>query len=65
MALFRFSGTADDTPVLRTTGMVLRPPRMDDFEAWAHLRELSRAFYRPGSRSGRRMISPARPSGGG
>jgi len=47
MALFRFSVAADNTPVLRTTGMLLRPPRIDDFEAWARLRDTSRAFLAP------------------
>jgi [ribosomal protein S5]-alanine N-acetyltransferase len=47
MALFRFSGAADETPMLRTRGLLLRPPRMDDFPAWAALREASRAFLTP------------------
>jgi [ribosomal protein S5]-alanine N-acetyltransferase len=47
MALFRFSVAADETPVLRATGMLLRPPRMEDFPAWAALRAASRAFLAP------------------
>jgi len=31
MALFRFSLAADETPVVRSGGLLLRPPRMDDF----------------------------------
>lgn len=47
MALFRFSLAADETPVLRAAGLSLRPPRLEDFEAWASLREASRAFLSP------------------
>jgi ribosomal-protein-alanine N-acetyltransferase len=47
MALFRFSLAADETPVVRSGGLLLRPPRMDDFEVWAELREASRSFLAP------------------
>ena len=34
-------------PVLRGKGVLLRPPVMDDFKAWAALRQSSRAFLEP------------------
>lgn len=47
MALFRFAAPADETPPLRAGGLTLRPPRMEDFEAWSALRQASRAFLAP------------------
>ena len=47
MAFFRLSSTSDETPVIRGGGLVIRTPRMEDFEAWAALREASRTFLVP------------------
>jgi [ribosomal protein S5]-alanine N-acetyltransferase len=47
MAFFRLSLASDDPPLVRGRGFFLRPPRPDDFEAWARLREVSRDFLRP------------------
>ncbi|HLH11228.1 MAG TPA: GNAT family protein [Methylovirgula sp.] len=47
MALFRLGPTNDVTNFVRGEGVYLRPPEMRDFEAWADLREKSRAFLTP------------------
>ncbi len=47
MAFFRLSPIPDDTPAIRGAGLVLRTPRMEDFDAWARLREQSRDFLTP------------------
>ena len=47
MALFRFSVAADETSLPRAGELTLRPPRMEDFEAWSLLRQTSRAFLAP------------------
>ncbi len=46
MALFRFGGP-EPAPVIRGEGVLLRAPRIDDYEAWAHLRAASRAHLAP------------------
>jgi len=47
LALFRLGPTNDVTNFVRGEGVYLRPPEMRDFEAWADLREKSRAFLTP------------------
>ncbi len=47
MAFFRLSASPDDTPAIHGAGLVLRTARMEDFEAWARLREESRSFLTP------------------
>lgn len=47
MALFRLGLTYDHTTFVRGDGVFLRPAEMADFEAWARLRERSRAFLTP------------------
>ena len=47
MALFSLARTAFPEPVLRGHGLILRLPRSDDFEAWARLRDASRAHLEP------------------
>jgi ribosomal-protein-alanine N-acetyltransferase len=47
MAFFRLSAAHEIGPVVRGDGVVLRVPEMRDFEAWARLREKSRAFLTP------------------
>ncbi|MDE2579577.1 MAG: GNAT family N-acetyltransferase [Hyphomicrobiales bacterium] len=47
MALFRIGREREHTSVLRGEGVFLRPPVMDDFPAWAALREESRDFLTP------------------
>lgn len=44
-----FARRAADRPDLQVRGerVLLRPPRIEDFEAWAALREESRAFLQP------------------
>ncbi len=44
-----FARRASDRPDLHVKGerVTLRPPRLEDFEAWAALREESRAFLQP------------------
>lgn len=46
MALFRFGGP-EPAPVIRGDGVVLRVPRIEDYEEWARLREASRAHLAP------------------
>lgn len=41
-----FSGS-DPTPVITGNRLVLRPPRLSDYEAWAELRRASQAFLKP------------------
>ena len=38
---------SEETPLVRGEGLTLRPPRQEDFEEWAELRERSRDFLRP------------------
>ncbi len=47
MALFRLGPASDTTTFVRGDGVYLRAPEMRDFEAWASLRERSRAFLTP------------------
>jgi ribosomal-protein-alanine N-acetyltransferase len=47
MALFRLGLTTDNAHLIHGDGVYLRPPEMRDFEAWAGLRERSRAFLTP------------------
>ena len=47
MALFRLGPTSENATFVRGEGVYLRPPDMRDFEAWAGLRERSRAFLTP------------------
>jgi ribosomal-protein-alanine N-acetyltransferase len=47
VALFRLGPTSENATYVRGEGVYLRPPEMRDFEAWAGLRERSRAFLTP------------------
>jgi ribosomal-protein-alanine N-acetyltransferase len=47
VAFFRLSLAADETPTIRGQQLLLRPPRVEDFDAWARLREDSRDFLTP------------------
>jgi ribosomal-protein-alanine N-acetyltransferase len=47
MAFFRLPIASEDPPAMRGTGLHLRTPRAEDFEAWAALREASRDFLKP------------------
>lgn len=47
MAFFRLSVASDESPVIRGSGFLLRPPRPEDHAGWAQLREASREFLRP------------------
>lgn len=47
MALFRLLPDPDPTLAVEGDGLVLRAPRMDDFEQWSNLRGESRAFLEP------------------
>jgi [ribosomal protein S5]-alanine N-acetyltransferase len=47
LALFRLGAPNDITNFVRGDGVYLRPPEMHDYEAWADLREHSRAFLTP------------------
>jgi ribosomal-protein-alanine N-acetyltransferase len=47
MALFRLGPPSENATFVRGEGVFLRPPDMRDFEAWAGLRERSRAFLTP------------------
>jgi len=47
VALFRLGPTSENATFVRGEGVYLRPPDMRDFEAWAGLRERSRAFLTP------------------
>ena len=52
MSLFRFVGQAETRPALRGHGVMLRPPRMDDFEEWAFLRSTILRHYDAAHRRG-------------
>lgn len=47
MALFRLGPPSESATLVHGEGVYLRPPEMRDFEAWAGLRERSRAFLIP------------------
>ncbi len=47
MALFRLGPSSENATFVRGEGVYLRPPEMREFEAWASLRERSRAFLTP------------------
>jgi [ribosomal protein S5]-alanine N-acetyltransferase len=47
MALFRLTPSNESFPVIRGEGLYLRAPQVADYEAWAALREASRAFLEP------------------
>lgn len=47
MALFRLTSPADNFPIIRVDGLILRAPQMSDYDAWAELRAASRAFLEP------------------
>jgi ribosomal-protein-alanine N-acetyltransferase len=47
MALFRFSSDTGARPVIPGDGVVLRHPRLEDYEEWSALRARSRAFLEP------------------
>jgi ribosomal-protein-alanine N-acetyltransferase len=47
MAFFRNIGFASQPPAIAGRGIMLRAPRMADFEEWAQLRGSSRAFLAP------------------
>lgn len=47
MALFRLISDPDPAVLIAGDGLVLRPPRMEDFEQWSGLRGESRAFLEP------------------
>jgi len=47
MAFFRTVGFAETSPSLDGEGVTLRLPQMADFEEWAELRAVSRAFLIP------------------
>jgi [ribosomal protein S5]-alanine N-acetyltransferase len=47
MAFFRTVSLSDSMPAISGAGVVLRPPQIGDFAAWATLREQSRAFLTP------------------
>ena len=47
MALFRLGGPSEPLHAIRGDGVYLRPLESRDFQAWADLRERSRAFLTP------------------
>jgi ribosomal-protein-alanine N-acetyltransferase len=47
VALFRLTSPADNFPIIRVDGLILRAPQMSDYDAWAELRAASRAFLEP------------------
>jgi ribosomal-protein-alanine N-acetyltransferase len=47
MALFRLTPARETATLIRGDGVLLRPAKMDDFDAWTHLRERSRDFLVP------------------
>jgi len=47
MAFLRPSLSTDPAPTLRAEQVMLRPPKLSDYEAWAHLRSISRAHLSP------------------
>jgi ribosomal-protein-alanine N-acetyltransferase len=44
MALFRLGHSTENANFVRSEGVYLRPGEMRDYEAWAHLRDVSRDF---------------------
>jgi [ribosomal protein S5]-alanine N-acetyltransferase len=47
MVLFRLTSDSLVRPVIRAEGLVLRPPRIADYAAWAMVRAQSRVFLTP------------------
>jgi ribosomal-protein-alanine N-acetyltransferase len=47
MAFFRTINFAEPLPSVKGDGVILRPPQMTDYVAWATLREASREFLTP------------------
>jgi ribosomal-protein-alanine N-acetyltransferase len=47
LGILRRSAPEQKAPALETPRLVLRPPRMEDWPAWAELRAQSRAFLAP------------------
>jgi ribosomal-protein-alanine N-acetyltransferase len=47
VALFRLTSPADNFPIIRADGLILRAPQMSDYDAWAELRAASRGFLEP------------------
>ena len=45
--MFRLASMPDPTPLIRSEGLLLRAPRMDDYVDWAQLRQESRSFLAP------------------
>lgn len=45
--MFRLASIPDSTPSIRSEGLLLRAPRMDDYVDWAQLRQESRSFLAP------------------
>ena len=45
--MFRLAPSSDPTPSIRADGLLLRYPRMEDYEQWAQLRQESRQFLAP------------------
>jgi len=45
--MFRLASMPDSTPSIRSEGLLLRAPRMDDYVDWAQLRQESRSFLAP------------------
>lgn len=45
--MFRLAPSSDPTPSIRADGLLLRYPRMEDYEEWAQLRQESRSFLAP------------------
>jgi len=45
--MFRLASIPDPTTLIRSEGLLLRAPRMDDYVDWAQLRQESRSFLAP------------------
>ena len=45
--MFHLASMPDPTPSIRSEGLLLRAPRMDDYVDWAQLRQESRSFLAP------------------
>ena len=45
--MFRLASIPDPSPLIRSEGLLLRAPRMDDYVDWAQLRQESRSFLAP------------------
>ena len=45
--MFRLASIPDPTPLIRSEGLLLRAPRMDDYVDWAQLKQESRSFLAP------------------